>query len=294
MSAFEDRLRAIERDRSHGAAQLARAGVEALASLADERDRVTLEALRHAARRLRDSRPSMAAPGNWAARFYALMQREGDVLNAVSLRRLGRVLLEEHARVHQHLSQHAVERLADCRTVATLSRSTTVLSILKGLPVLERATVLESRPGLEGRQLAQTLDKSGVAVRLITDAQAGLFVGAVDAVLVGADTIGRDGTFLNKTGTRWLCTAAAEEGVPVYVLADTRKIHPAWTGDEVALEEQEPSAIWEAHPDWCRNVAFEPTREALVAAHLTERGPLDRAGIAAEAARLGGPWRALD
>ena len=112
-----------------------------------------------------------------------------------------------------------------------------------------RAILCESRPLCEGVALAEAWAAAGVRCTVVTDAQAGLFVGRADLVLVGADAVGEGegegkevgGTgggggasaapgplvAVNKVGTRLLALAAAAEGVPVAVLADSSKLAPA-------------------------------------------------------------------
>lgn len=67
-----------------------------------------------------------------------------------------------------------------------------------------RVVVCESRPLNEGATLANTLADAGVDVTLITDAQAGMFVGRADIVLVGADSLTQDAV-VNKVRQHTLC-----------------------------------------------------------------------------------------
>ena len=55
-----------------------------------------------------------------------------------------------------------------------------------------KAIVCDSRPLCEGVQLANSLAEAGVEVTLITDAQAGVWVGRADLVLFGADALTED------------------------------------------------------------------------------------------------------
>lgn len=63
-----------------------------------------------------------------------------------------------------------------------------------------RAIVCESRPLFEGVALAEAWAAAGVACTLITDAQAAVWCGEADAVLVGADAVLEDGSVVNKVG----------------------------------------------------------------------------------------------
>jgi len=67
-------------------------------------------------------------------------------------------------------------------------------------------------------------------VTLITDAQAAVFAGSVDLVLLGADALTEVGA-VNKVGSRLIALAAREAGAPVYACCDSGKIS---VGESVA------------------------------------------------------------
>ncbi len=80
----------------------------------------------------------------------------------------------------------------------------------------------ETRPLLQGARLtAWELGREGIAHAVITDNAAGHFMrsGEVDAVIVGADRIARNGDFANKIGTYEKAVVAHENGIPFYVAA---------------------------------------------------------------------------
>lgn len=88
------------------------------------------------------------------------------------------------------LRRHVAELLRDGMTLMTTSLSSTILQAVKevaaGGRVKLQAIVCEARPLFEGVQTAEAWADAGIDVTLITDAQAGLFVGQADLVLVGA------------------------------------------------------------------------------------------------------------
>ncbi|EQD57013.1 Initiation factor 2B related protein, partial [mine drainage metagenome] len=80
----------------------------------------------------------------------------------------------------------------------------------------------ETRPLLQGARLtAWELARERIPHAVIADNAAGHFLatGAVDAVVVGADRIARNGDFANKIGTYEKAVVARENGVPFYVAA---------------------------------------------------------------------------
>jgi len=82
-----------------------------------------------------------------------------------------------------------------------------------------RVVVSESRPMLEGRELAALLEENRISTTLIVDAALGLHIPEASAVVLGADAITPE-YFVNKIGSLALCLLAREHDVPVLVLAD--------------------------------------------------------------------------
>jgi methylthioribose-1-phosphate isomerase len=169
----------------------------------------------------------------------------------------------------------------------------------RGRPV--QVWVDETRPLLQGLRLtAFELGEAGIPHRVLVDgAAAGLIArGAVDAVLVGADRICRNGDVLNKVGTYGLALAARAHAVPFVVLAPLSTLDPALPGGSSATVEERPADLGrylaaEALP---RDVetwgpAFDVTPAALVSAWVTERGwtrDPGAAGLGAWMAAAGG------
>jgi translation initiation factor 2B subunit (eIF-2B alpha/beta/delta family) len=76
----------------------------------------------------------------------------------------------------------------------------------------------------EGRAFADELRASGLAVELLEDEDAPAELDRASLLLVGADTVFRDGTLCNKIGTRMLAKAAAEREVPKHEQHAMRKL----------------------------------------------------------------------
>lgn len=102
----------------------------------------------------------------------------------------------------------------------------------------------------------------------------------IDAVLVGADRITRNGDTANKIGTYGLAVLAKHHQVPSYVVAPTSTIDPKTeTGDAIPIEERNADEI--LSPRGVRvaprgaeawNPAFDVTPARLIAAIITEHG----------------------
>lgn len=110
--------------------------------------------------------------------------------------------------------------------IVTMSRSSTVIDALRGLPANRRPArilVLKSEPGGEGRPMARDLQKLRLPARAVDDAVGRRMVRSSDLILLGADAVYPDGTLVHKVGTRPLVRAARRAGVPVAVVAGSSK-----------------------------------------------------------------------
>ena len=285
MDWIESKIEAIAQDRRHGAAQLAGRAVEVLATLCRRgRTSTPQDLVRQvitAALRLARIRPSMAPIHNWSLLFA---RRFSDLTRKVSsleeLRRQGVQLGEEIRAEQQSLLWQLVESarplLAACRSLVTLSYSSTVEAILRqALPRETTLTIAESRPLLEGRRLFTMLLESHPSLRMVTDAQLGLAVPDADLVLVGADSILSDLGVVNKTGTYLAALVARAHHRGFYVAADTFKIQATVASSTGVLESRSGKEVWPRYAGSCDNLYFDITPGHLVSGFVTELGILD-------------------
>ncbi len=267
----------IRRDTDHGAAQLARWGVDLLGQCADLDEAVGV------ARQLGSLRPSMAPIAYWAARFMGEAFHQ-PTLSTERATKIAGELIDEMDRMSVDLVESARPLLGSAKRIATLSWSTTVIALIVG--VVPRTTpilVAESRPLNEGRMTADRLLTAMFNVTLVTDA---VFPGLLqegDILLIGADTILPDGGVINKSGSYPAALAAREVGVPVWVGADTTKLAPV--GRPVGHETGDAAHVWLDRPGVCENLPFETAPSGLITGYLTERGAVDRSFIQKEADR---------
>jgi methylthioribose-1-phosphate isomerase len=105
----------------------------------------------------------------------------------------------------------------------------------------------ETRPLCQGARLtAWELKQAGIPFKLVTDSMAGYVMQnqKVDAVIVGADRIARNGDTANKIGTYQLGVLAHENGIPFYVAAPTTTVDKSIaTGAEIVIEERSPEEV---------------------------------------------------
>lgn len=286
---IQQRIEQVRNDREHGSRWLVRETIAILRDIAMDESMTPdgrLRELQRAGVELAQARPAMAAIGGAVARILnapgglAGMAREADDL------------LVSYDTAPERIAGFACPLLQG--TLMTLSISGTVLDVLRAcVATIERVIVLESRPRYEGRATAAQLAKRGIAVTLITDAQADIFLPFSQAVVVGADSVLADGGVLNKAGTALLAWAARGHHVPFYVLCETLKISPQyWTGDLSKLEEKEAEEVLEQPLAGvsARNFYFDYTPPQLVTGVITERGILDRQQIEQIASMLKPVW----
>jgi len=143
----------------------------------------------------------------------------------------------------------------------------------------------ETRPLLQGARLtAWELVEAGIPVTVICDGMAAVVLRdkGIDAVVVGADRIARNGDVANKVGTYGLSVLAREHGVAFYVAAPVSTFDLALEeGSRIPIEERPAEEV--ACPFGRRtapekaevfNPAFDVTPAANVTAIITERGAL--------------------
>lgn len=150
----------------------------------------------------------------------------------------------------------------------------------------------ETRPLLQGSRLtAWELERERIPHAVIADNAAGHYLktGAIDAVIVGADRIARNGDFANKIGTYEKAVVAHENRVPFYVAApwttfDARRA----TGKAIPVEERAEDEVLELagrrlapRRTGARNPAFDVTPAKYVSGFVTPDGVLRPSELAA-------------
>ncbi|QDX40021.1 NUDIX domain-containing protein [Salarchaeum sp. JOR-1] len=249
----------VREDREHGSAWLSLRALEVLRDAAI--DAARRDALVALACDLRDAR-DMVVVANRVNRAMATDDFDGfpDAIQAV---------IDDAAVADEDAAARAADRITG-ETVVTLSRSRTVQRALEtGDP--DRVVVAESRPELEGVQVAESL-ADDCDVTLTTDAAAPGLLADADRVLVGADAVQSDGGLVNKTGTYPLALAAARADVPLDAVCARDKVAPERAHP---TEESEHALVYDGDADL--DVAaplFETVPRDLVDAIVTEGGAL--------------------
>jgi translation initiation factor 2B subunit (eIF-2B alpha/beta/delta family) len=286
METIEQRIQQVVEDREHGSRWLVKEALKILADIAQPQqtsDDTTrrLKLLYTSAFHIAQARPAMAALSSAVSQVVSVHEQGLEAVAQEAQR-----LLTEYDTATQRIAEHAQPLLKG--QIMTCSISGTVLEVLYTLhEQIERVIVLEGRPRYEGRNTAQALSEHGIAVTLITDAQADIFLPDCQSVVVGADSLLINGDVLNKAGTALLAWAAHGRAIPFYVLCETLKISPQrWFEHDHThrannlnlLEEKEPEEVFASPPEGVtvRNFYFDRTPYRLVNHIITEQGILDR------------------
>jgi len=244
---------------------------------------------------LRKTRPT-AVNLFWALdRMHQVFEENASRLD------LPEILLREALRIHEEdiaanmrigefgagLLQRGSRVLTICNTGALATGGHgTALGVIRtafSQGKIEMVYACETRPVLQGARLtAWELKKDGIPFRLIADFAAGLLFSRkmVDAVLVGADRVARNGDFANKLGTYILAVLAQRHKVPFYVVAPSTSFDLSLAkGDLIPIEERPEEEVLAPYgcrfaPEGARawNPAFDITPGELVTAFITEKG----------------------
>jgi translation initiation factor 2B subunit (eIF-2B alpha/beta/delta family) len=289
MQNTQIRIAQVRDDREHGSRWLVRESLLIIHELAhiqvkpQEQD-AQLRQIYQAAQELARARPAMAA---LASAVSAVISVRGG---ADAIAREAERLLHEYDVASERIAEHAAPLVRG--TIMTCSISGTVVEVLSRLKqTITHVIALEGRPRYEGRDMARALSQQGIAVTLITDAQADIFLPQCQSVIVGADSVLAGGDVLNKAGTALLAWAARGHNVPFYALCETLKISPQqWSDQRLDLLEEKEALEVLAQPIdgvTVRNFYFDHTPHFLLSGLITERGALDGRAIQAIADRIG-------
>ncbi|WP_031404883.1 S-methyl-5-thioribose-1-phosphate isomerase [Geobacillus vulcani] len=277
-------------------------GITAAYGLALAALRYDTESIDEFRRRLKRDRDYLAGARPTAVNlFWALDRLIAAVQDAVSVNEAKTALVHEAIRIQvededvcRRIGEYAlslfrpgarVMTICNAGSIATARYGTALapfyLAKEKGIELSVYA--LETRPVLQGARLtAWELMQAGVDVTLITDNMAAQTIKAkhINAIIVGADRIARNGDTANKIGTFGLALLAKSFGIPFYVAAPLSTIDiKTKTGADIPIEERHPDEV--THLAGVRiapegvnvyNPAFDVTPNELITAIITEKG----------------------
>ncbi|MHB1262294.1 MAG: translation initiation factor eIF-2B [Thermoplasmatota archaeon] len=280
-------LETIEGIRSMGIRGAAAIGEAAAKALADHvrtssgTPAATLASARKAARALDAARPTAVSLHNalgWVLEATAA-ESTAPAMKAAASEAAARVA-REVAMSRQAIAAAGARHLRGAEVVLTHCHSSTVVAVLAAAHQSDAALEViatETRPFRQGLRTVAALREAGVETALIVDSAVEhvLATRDIDAVVVGADTVARDGSLFNKIGTAGVAALAQMHGVPVYSAAGLHKFSQRPPGD-VAIEERAPSEVASPKevPAGVRifNPVFDRTEPGRISSYITEEG----------------------
>ncbi len=227
-----ERVESVAADTRHGASWLAKEAHETLGE-AVELGEDPVET----ARALMRARPAIGSIAGAMGRVLVACRTPEQMVEEARAVIAGRE--RAAATIAVILSEDLVERV-----VMTHSASATAREALIHAQA-ERVVCTVSDPVGEGRAFSEELAAAGLTTELVADEDAKHAVATVDLLLLGADTVFRDGSLVNKIKTHGLAKAAKKAGVPVVVACEVLKLAPVepFEPDEDRVDLTPPSLI---------------------------------------------------
>ncbi len=268
-----------------------------LATLSIQGEEGWQDVLRDKLSLLEDARPTAVNLRYVVERMRSILDNDGDI-TVDELRwmwlKMAKDIHQEDILINKAIGREGLALIRDKRRIMTHCNAGalatggygTALGVVRaaksqGMDI--EVIACETRPFLQGARLtAYELQNDGIRTHVICDNSAGFLMAKkmVDAVIVGADRIVRNGDTANKIGTYSLAVLARHHEIPFYVAAplstfDMRLAH----GEEIPIEERgekEVTHIGEMRivPEGVGvyNYAFDVTPGMLIDAIICEKG----------------------
>ena len=260
VTSNEELINAIQNLAVRGAPALGVAGALGVALIAHRAESETWskDDIERAISQLREARPTAVnlawgvdlakgqlANGPAAVLKLALKLAEDD---AKSCREMGRIGAEY---LIEKFGKKKLRILTHCNTGALATTEWgTALGVVRELHsrgLIEEVFADETRPLLQGSRLtAWELAQAGIPYRILPDgaAASALFSGLIDAVLIGADRIARNGDSANKIGSLSVAVAASQVAVPFLVVAPESTVdRNIKSGEHIEIEFRSDSEV---------------------------------------------------
>ena len=219
-------LRELVEDNTSGATELIDKALEIIRIQLDmttDQYRDIREEFIYLSKQIINTRPSMAPLINTIGYFIHDLEK---INKQILGKRLNKFTLDRQKRneslelfFHTFLKESKKSPLK----IMLISYSSTIINLLlKNKEFNIEIFVLESRPLLEGRKTAEILSEY-FKTHIIIDAGMGKFIDQIDLILIGVDSILKNGSIINKIGTYPLAVLANAEKIDVYAVADSYK-----------------------------------------------------------------------
>lgn len=208
-----------------------------------------------------------------------------DITNAVTHE--ARLIQEEDEAACRQIGKNGAALIKNDATILTHCNAGSLATSFYGTALgviysahtqgkIKRVYADETRPVGQGARLSVwELTHAGVPTTLICDNMAASLMakGEIDAVIVGADRIAKNGDVANKIGTYGVSVLAKHHNIPFYVAAPVSSIDASIeTGNDIPIEQRSAKEItsYETEGLEIYNPAFDVTPANLVSAIITE------------------------
>lgn len=294
LSDVDSIIDAIKRLAVRGAPAIGVAGAYAVVVALDEAKRAKFgsEKLEQMIDAIRDARPT-AVNLAWAVervRKFVAQGREAVLAEADQIAKEDRLSGDAMGSIGadwliNRLGSKPLTLLTHCNTgsLATTSIGTAlgVVRTMHSRGLVKEVYADETRPLLQGSRLtAWELEKSSIPYRILPDGAATMAIlsGRIDAALIGADRIARNGDSANKIGSVAVALACHEAGIPFLVVAPESTVDRSKKdGSEIHIEIRKDEEIThfkglQVAPLGAKtfNPAFDVTPSKYISAVITE------------------------
>ncbi len=250
-AAITKSINAIRQDRKHGASLLTSAAIRVLLDACDARSaagpRFSSEVL-EIADALLSARPGMVSISNYVLRFMEEFKPAVAASRSlVNQQKKGFAIASKLNQLHEksirQLPIKAANLVKNRSIVMTCSYSDSICSALeharsRGIDFKVLAVQSLFHKISYGQLIIDRLGQSGIACRLVPDAQLRWHAARANMTLLGADAISLQGWLLNGSPSYELARVAASRKVPVYAICCKSKFDPR--GFLASLREPEP------------------------------------------------------
>ncbi|MDP3986029.1 MAG: translation initiation factor eIF-2B [Candidatus Veblenbacteria bacterium] len=214
---------------------------------------------------------------------------------------VGKLQQELHYRVKEieaHIARLGSALVRSKQTIFTHCHSSLAEGILVRARQAGKSFMVyhtETRPLFQGRITERHLRRARITSVMVADSAAAWLISnhsgddvQVDWVLLGADSIGKDGSVMNKIGSFAIALSAYDSGIPLYVAATLLKFD---SRSESHIELRPRDELWPGAPKGTQiiNYAFDRIPAQYITAYVTEVG-LVKPKDFAKAARQQYPW----
>jgi methylthioribose-1-phosphate isomerase len=295
LSEVDAVIDAIKRLAVRGAPAIGVAGAYGVVVALDEAERKKLgrEEIEQMLDAIRDARPT-AVNLAWAVdrvRKFVPEGREAVLAQAHQIAEEDRLSGDAMGAIGadwliNRLGAKPMTLLTHCNTgsLATTSIGTAlgVVRTIHARGLVKEVYADETRPLLQGSRLtAWELEKSEIPYRILPDGAATMAIlsGRIDAALIGADRIARNGDSANKIGSVAVALACHEAGIPFLVVAPESTVDRSKRdGSEIHIEIRKDEEITQfkglqVAPLGAKtfNPAFDVTPSKYISAVITEK-----------------------